>query len=325
MEREMEIRSVAIVGAGAMGAAYASLFAEASGFSTSFVADGKRYQKLRRQQLVVNGRSCTIPVQRPEEIEGGADLLIVALKHHHLRQALPLIEAAVGPHTIILSVMNGLESEEIIGEVCGIDKMVWAIAVGIDAVREGHRFSYARSGKIIFGIKDPAVDRGRVARLARTLESASISYEIPEDIERSLWWKFMVNVGINQASALLRAPYALFQCSAEARELMLQLMREVVALAKKSGVDLSEADLREWLAVLDSLSPEGKTSMLQDIEAQRKTEVEIFAGAVVNLAKKHALPAPANALVLNALRAMEEWYGKHRPVKEAGDMEKCLS
>lgn len=312
MERGAEIRSVAIVGAGAMGAAYASLFDQATGFSTYFVADGDRYQKLSRQQLVVNGRTCTIPIKRPEEITEGADLIIVALKHHHLRQALPLIKAAAGAQTVILSVMNGLESEDIIGGVCGMDKMVWAIAVGIDAVREGQRFSYARPGKIIFGVKGKEADRGRTALLAGALERTSIAYEIADDIERSLWWKFMVNVGINQASALLRAPYALFQRSAEARELMLLLMQEVIALAEKSGVDLSEADLRQWLAVLDSLSPEGKTSMLQDIEAQRKTEVEIFAGKVVALAKKHAVPVPANALVLKALRAMEEWYGKPR-------------
>ena len=310
MARDIQISSVAIIGAGAMGAAYASIFDEASGFLTSFVASGDRYHRLNRQRLVVNGRPLEIPIHRPEEMEEGADLIIVALKHHHLRRALPLIEAAAGVQTIILSVTNGLVSEEIIGEVCGMDKMVWAMAVGIDAVREGQRFSYARSGKIVFGVKDPAADRDRIERLAGALERAGICYEIPEDIERSLWWKFMVNVGINQASALLRAPYELFQCSAEARALMLLLMREVIVVAKKRGVDLSEADLQQWLDLLDSLSPEGKTSMLQDMEARRKTEVEIFAGEVVAMAEKYGVPAPANTVVLHTLKAMEEWYGK---------------
>ena len=79
------------------------------------------------------------------------------------------------------------------------------------------------------------------------------------------------------------------------------LMREALALAEAEGVDLSERDLAEWYVVLHALSPAGKTSMLQDIEAGRKTEVEMFGGKVVELGKAHGIPTPVNDVLLHAI------------------------
>jgi 2-dehydropantoate 2-reductase len=300
------IKTVAIVGAGAMGAAYGSMFSEARGFSPFFVADGERYQRLKGQPLTVNGKAYAIPVVLPEEVREPADLVLVALKHHHLPEALPAITALVGPETTILSVMNGLESEQIIGAVCGMEKMVFAIAVGIDAVREGDRFVYARPGKIIFGEGPETGDGSRVVRLREGLTRAAIPYETPADMMRILWWKFMINVGINQASAVLRAPYGVFHSSADARALMLLLMREVVALAGKVAINLTDKDLEDWFSVLSTLAPGGKTSMLQDIEAGRKTEVEIFAGKVVALGAETGVATPVNQAILHIIKAMED-------------------
>jgi 2-dehydropantoate 2-reductase len=123
---------------------------------------------------------------------------------------------------------------------------------------------------------------------------------------RTLWWKFMINVGVNQASAVMRAPYGTFQSSPEAQALMETLMRESIVLAKAEGVNLGEQNLVDWYAFLRTLSPEGKTSMLQDIEAGRKTEVEIFAGKVVALGERHRIPTPVNRTVLNIIHVLEQ-------------------
>ncbi|TKB25224.1 ketopantoate reductase family protein [Desulfopila sp. IMCC35006] len=301
-----KIKTIAIVGAGAMGAAYASMFADAGNFSLFFLASGDRYQRLLKKPLQVNGKAYAIAVVQPQDIKEPVDLVLVALKHHHLLEALPTLQAAVGPKTTILSVMNGLESEQIIGAACGMDKMVYAIAVGIDAVREGDHFSYARPGKIIFGAGPQATDASRVSRLQDALRRAAIPHEVPADMMRVMWWKFMINVGINQASAVLRAPYGFFHGSEDARALMLLLMQEVIVLAGKVSVNLAEKDLDEWSLVLATLAPEGKTSMLQDIEAGRKTEVEIFAGKVVSMGNEHGVPTPVNQTILHIIRAMEE-------------------
>ncbi len=301
-----KIKTIAIVGAGAMGAAYATMFADSGSFSPFFLADGERYLKLKREPLAVNGKSYTIPVLQPTEVKEPVDLVLVALKHNHLPAALDLIKGVVGAETTILSVMNGLESEQIIGSVCGMDKMVYAIAVGIDAVREDRHFSYARPGKIIFGEGQPPGDGGRVVRLQEALTRAAIPHEVSADMMFVMWWKFMINVGVNQASAVLRAPYGVFQASSEARALMQMLMQEVVTLASKVAVNLTQKDLDEWASVLSTLAPEGKTSMLQDIEAGRKTEVEVFAGKVVAMGLEYGVATPVNQTILHIIKVMED-------------------
>ncbi|MCA1960773.1 MAG: hypothetical protein LDL33_08250 [Desulfomonile sp.] len=85
------------------------------------------------------------------------------------------------------------------------------------------------------------------------------------------------------------------------------LMREVVVPAQQIGVNLAEEDLDGWYAVLKTLSPEGKTSMLQDIEAGRKTEVEVFAGKVVELGERHGIATPVNRTVLNIIQVLEQY------------------
>ncbi len=298
------IRKVAILGAGAMSAAYAAMFSEAGNFDVAFIAGGERRARLAAHGVTVNGRRHAVAVVGPDEADTPADLILVALKHHHLAEALPQIEKFVGRRTTILSVMNGLSSEEIIGTRYGLDKLVYAIAVGIDAVRDGARFIYSKPGKIFFG---PTAQSGedRLALLGEALTRAGIANEVPPDIRRTLWWKFMINVGINQASAVLRAPYGVFQSSADARALMEMLMGEVIALAPKAGVDLGSADLKAWSDVLAGLAPQGKTSMLQDIEAGRKTEVEIFAGKMVELGQRYQVPTPVNDAVLRIIRVLE--------------------
>ena len=299
------IRNISIVGAGAMGAAYAAMFTDAAGFAVSFVARGKRYERLKNKTLTVNDRLYNVPVVHPDKVAEPADLVLVALKHHHLEGAVDDIAALVGRDTAILSVMNGLESEATIGAACGMDKLVYAIAVGIDAVRENDRFTFANPGKIVFG---PIGDGGRGPKLDRiqeALDRAGIANEVPVDIVRAMWWKFMINVGINQASAVLRATYGVFQSSPDARTLIRSLMEEVVSLAKKAGIGLSEADIDEWDIIMNNLSATGKTSMLQDVEAGRKTEVEIFAGKVVALGNQYLVPTPVNVTLQRIIKVIE--------------------
>jgi 2-dehydropantoate 2-reductase len=299
------IQNVAILGAGAMGAYFAACFAANKSFTTRLIAKGERRHRLEAEGLVVNETSVFVPVASPEGGPAPADLIIVALKHHHLAAAAADLKAFVGPNTVILSVMNGLESEAIIGGAIGREKVLYAISVGIDAVREGNRLTYSNPGRHIFGEADNAVVSDRVRRVQEAFSRAGIAWETPPDMIRMLWWKFMINVGMNQASAAMRAPYGAFQNRAEARDLMEALMREVIALAGPAGVNLGEPDIADWRRVLQTLSPGGKTSMLQDVEAGRKTEVEIFGGTVVALGERYGVPTPVNRTLFQIIRVLE--------------------
>ena len=300
---------IAVLGAGAMGSAFAARFAEAPGCTTVLVARGERHDRLAREGLVVNGKPYLLPVVHPEEATAPADLILVALKHHHLPGAVHDLRNLVGARTTILSVMNGLDSEATLGAVYGMDKVLYAVSVGIDAVRHGNRVTYTKPGKLYFGEATNVPPGERVRRVGALLDRAGIAHETPPDMIRTLWWKFMINVGVNQASAAMRAPYGTFQSSGEAQALMEALMKEVIVLAEAEGVDLSEGDIVAWYGFMNGLSPDGKTSMLQDVEAGRKTEVEMFAGKAVELGTKHGIPTPVNETLLRIIHVLEEQAG----------------
>jgi 2-dehydropantoate 2-reductase len=301
------IETVSVVGAGAMGAVYASLFFEMDRKCISLVAKGKRYERLKKTGLIVNNVHYSVPLRNPDDKGSPSDLIIVAVKHHHLPQAIHDIRGIVGANSIILSVMNGIDSEEQIGAVYGMDRVLYTVAIGIDAVREENRITYTTKGRLLVGEARNPVITGRVKRVQSLLDRAGIVWETPKDMIRTLWWKFMINVGINQASAVLRAPYSVFQTSQEARGLMESAMREVMILAKVAGVHLAEGDLEDWYSVLYGLGPEGKTSMLQDMEAGRKTEVEMFAGRVTDLGKRYGIPTPVNETLFRIIKVMEQY------------------
>jgi 2-dehydropantoate 2-reductase len=114
----------------------------------------------------------------------------------------------------------------------------------------------------------------------------------------------MMNVGINQVSAVLRAPYGLFTAAGDARDLMSAASREVIAISRKLGINLSEEDIEKYVKVLETISPLGKTSMLQDVEAGRKTEVESFAGTVIKLGRQYGVETPVNGVLFKMIKAI---------------------
>jgi 2-dehydropantoate 2-reductase len=301
------IDTVSILGAGAMGSFYASKFYDMDRDSVSLVAKGDRRERLQKEGLVVNGTHYALPVLTPEDTSPPSDLILVAVKHHQLPEGIQDIRNRVGDHTVILSVMNGIDSEEQLGRAYGMDKLLYGVAVGIDAVREGNRTNYTTQGRLFFGEAENHTITPRVREIQALFDRAGIVYETPADMIRTLWWKFMINVGINQSSAVLRAPYGVFQRSPEAREIMESAMGEVMALAHAAGVDLTEKDIQEWITVLSNLGFAGKTSMLQDVEAGRKTEVEMLGGRVTELGKTYGIPTPVNQVLLRAIQVIEKY------------------
>lgn len=299
------IRSIAMLGAGAMGAAFGSALYDTPDLAVSFIARGERYNRLKEQGLTINGRHYNFEVFSPDEVTSPADLILVALKDHHLAEALPDIKPCVGPDSSIISVMNGLDSEVAIGEVYGPERVLYAISIGIDAQRSGNIVNFSKLGTLIFGEATNEQISPQVARVQAMLDHAGISYQSPPDMIRMMWWKFMINVGVNQASSLLRAPYGVFQSNPDAQAIMEAAMREVIACAQAAGVDLVENDIANWYTFLNTLHPQGKTSMLQDVDAGRKTEVGMFAGKVISLGEQYGIPTPVNTLLLHAIRVIE--------------------
>lgn len=301
-----KIEKVSIIGLGAIGAAYASKIYESDSKSLQIIADSERIERYKAEGFNVNGNHYEFNYITPEENTEPADLILVAVKYSGLQQAIKDMKKHVGPQTIILSLMNGIASEEMIAATYGDENLLYGMCVAIDALREGNSIQFSSIGKICFGEEMNTTYSPNVQLVKEFFGQVKIPYEIPENMLRTMWWKFMINVGVNQTSAVLRGNYQVFQEVPKARQLMIDAMQEVVTLSEKVGINLTSKDIDEFLVILDTLSPQGKTSMLQDIEAGRKTEVEYLAGKVSELGQYYLIPTPINDMLLNLINIIEQ-------------------
>lgn len=293
---------VHLVGLGAVGAGYGSKIL-AAGHDLRVIATADRAERYRRSVTTVNGVDYRFGVLEPAQA-GPADVVIVAVKSPALTEAIALIGSSVGPGTVILSLLNGVDSERILADAFPQSQVLLSVTVGIDAVRLDREVRYTSLGRIVFGEVPPAEPGPAVARLSELLASSDIAYDVSDDMVHQLWWKFLINVGVNQVSAVLKAPYRLFQITdSPARAAMIASQREVIAVARAEGVNLGEADIEAWLAVLAELGPDNYTSMAQDALAGRETEVGIFAGRVCELGRRHGIATPVNELLALLLAA----------------------
>jgi 2-dehydropantoate 2-reductase len=308
-----DTKNVVIIGAGAIGGCLAAQLVTCGQNNVCFAAGGDRLKRLREAPIVVNGQTLNLDVLSFERPPVEIDLLVLAVKAPQLSQVLKEIDALVGENTTILSLLNGIDSENEIAAVYGWERTLYGYVVQIDAIRDGNSVRSLSDGRFVFGKEKNTTVSKRVDLTRSIFERAGVNCDVPEDMTRQLWWKFMVNVGMNPPSAILRASYGVFQECAEARALMTGAMQEVISLASAEGIALDSEDVAAWDSVLETLDPEGKTSMLQDIEAGRVTEVDIFCGAVSRLGQKHAIPTPLNDLMYKVIRAMEYVAGRPDP------------
>lgn len=298
-----QIKTIHLIGLGAVGATYASIIYNYNKSSIKVILDEERLARYQNGTLI-NGVNYNFDLVVPKVGDEKAELILVVVKGHQLEKAIETISPLVGENTIILSILNGITSEEELSLAFGKDRILHGFCVATDAVRENNEIIYTKTGRIVFGehYKDAT---GKAALVSEFFSSADVPHTLSEDILKEMWWKFMMNVGVNQTSAILGATYGVYNDVPEARELMTSACREVLELSVKEGIPLSEDDITEYFKIMSTLSPKSKTSMLQDIEANRKTEVESFALTVINLGKKHGIPTPVNEILYQMIRVLE--------------------
>ena len=301
------IENIAIVGMGALGLLFGDLLERTPGLSVGFVADAARMERYRRERVCVNGRERRFRFLPAGAAAAPADLVIFAVKATALERAMADAAGYVGGDTVVLSLLNGITSEALLEARFGRDRVVYCTAQGMDATREGRTLRYTKPGQLCVGLPDDRPRQGLDA-LTALLARAGVPHTVEADIRHRLWSKFMLNVGVNQVVMVRRGNYGTVQAPGEAREQMIAAMREVIALSALEGVPVTEGDLNEYVALIDTLSPEGMPSMRQDGLARRGSEVELFSGTVCRLAEKHGLDVPVNRALYDAIRRMEAEY-----------------
>lgn len=308
MEKQMrKVKTVALIGLGAIGSYIASNLSKVMGDDLRIIAGGSRKERLERDGIVINGEPYHFHVVSPEEETGFADLAVIITKFTGIKEALKDIKNQIGPDTIIMAPLNGVESEEAVAEEYGWDRVIYSLA-RVSVVMKGNQVSYnPKVAHLEFGEKTNETISERVQAVKDLFESAGIESWIPEDMERAIWIKYMCNVSENQTAAVLGIPFGAWSgVSEHATEIREMVMREVVAVAQKKGIDLSEKDIQNQREVIKRLPYQNKPSTLQDIESGRKTEVDMFAGTMVRLGRETGVPTPLNEFLYHAIHVLEE-------------------
>ena len=293
----MNKKRVIIYGLGALGLTYAHLLKDKC--DLKILADENRIEKYKNSRLLLNNEEIFLEYITPKE-NFEADFIIITTKFSGLDSAIANIKNFVAEKTKIISLMNGVSSENIISQVYGKTKVVKSYFIGGSAIREGFSVTKLEGGKIVI----PKNQK----ELKDFFNKTGIDYSEAEDIDYSLWVKLGVNIVLNQLSAIYQKTVADLKSMDEYSVLATNLIDEVIIVAEKVGIKNLQNYKRDVFAGIDLVADDGKTSMLQDVLNKRKTEVEIFSGEIIRLAKNFNISTPYNEKVYNKIKLIEESY-----------------
>jgi len=304
---EKEIKTVSLIGLGAIGAYFASHLSKFLGNNFRIIADGNRAEELKKNGLEINGEHYDLNIVSPSDVSTGpADLVIIITKMTGLEQACKDIKNQVGPDTVILTPLNGVESEDVAIKYFGEEKVLYSL-MRISAVKQDNKVSFNDSiGYIEFGEKINEVISPRVQAIQKMFEEAGVKTLIQKDMIEAIWRKFVCNVSENQVSALLGLSFGAWAGSENANYLRCATAAEVIKIAQKKGINIEDDYAINHISFLSKIPPENKASTVQDILNKRKTEVEMFAGTIIQLGKETGVPTPINEFLYHGIKVLEE-------------------
>ncbi len=302
-----KIQTVALTGLGAIGAYFADSILPVLGDDLRIIAGGERKKRLEAEGLIVNGKTEFFNVVAPDEDTGAADLVIITTKITGLRQALEDTARQIGPDTVIMAPLNGVESEDIAASVYGWDRVLYSL-MRVSSVKDGNRVTFdPTTSHVEFGEKRNDLNdlSERVMCVRDFFDSVGISNTIRPDMELAIWEKYVCNVSENQVAALMKIPFGAWGAYEDANAMRLMVADEVISIARKKGIMIEPDYAARHLEFLKKLPPDNMASTLQDILAGRKTEVDMFAGTVMRLGRETGVPTPHNEFLYHAIKLME--------------------
>ena len=300
----MDIKKVAVLGAGAVGSYVIWGLSARRDIELGVVADGPRGERLKKDGCAINGKIYRPAVWTPQEAHD-ADLLIVCLKYGALPGALDSIKAVTGPHTTIMSLMNGVDSEEIIAEKAGAEHLLHAvIKVASHKENDGYVFNPEATLGIIFGEVSAPYDSERVQAVLDLFSGTGLHYRATDCILEEIWSKFRLNVCNNLPQAILGAGVGCYRDSVHMKAISDGLRAELMAIAEAKGIDINKADVSSGRG--SAVPPTARYSTLQDLDAGRHTEIDMFSGALIRMGKELGIPTPYNEFTYHMIKALEE-------------------
>ena len=297
----MKIETVAILGAGAIGSYFIYGFSAAPDIDFCLIAKGERKERLEKEGLCINDKIYKPKVKTPEEAKG-VDLLLVSTKYNGLRDALEDIRTVVAPHTTVLSLLNGIDSEEIIGTVIDPARIAYSL-MRINSERKGNSvtFNAEKTPGLFVGEKDSREESERLLAIRELLAKTPLRYHFCADIISEQWLKFTLNIAYNLPQAVLGTGYASYFDSEHVGFIRDRLEAEARKVAAACGISYGplENTRPRWLE-------RARFSTLQDLEAKRHTEIDMFCKVLMEKAAAKGLEVPFAEYTYHAIKALEE-------------------
>lgn len=301
---------VLVAGAGAIGQ-WLGLRLLQTGQNVLLLARPRHVTAIRSHGLKVTGlteaHAMVAVVADLDDVKGDFDLIVLTCKAHQTAALGGAVARRLSPTGIVLSLQNGLGNAEKLRRSIPVERLAIGLTShGVTVERPG-LLHHAGEGPTLVGPLDgqpPAA-----AQVAyRILEQARLRPEWQDRIRGFVWRKAVVNSGINPVGALNGLANGQILASPRLREQCLGLVREAEAVARAAKVALPPGDLAQVTAATLGRTAANRCSMLQDVEAQRPTEVEQITGRIVRLGARLGVPTPLGSAVYERVKALEASY-----------------
>lgn len=295
---------VLVVGSGAIGGYFGSILARAGHDVTMLVRPKHRDQIRRGGFRIIGGPDAgTAKVETVSYLAaaGTPDLVLFAVKSYDTEEVARPLRTVLGKSSVVLELQNGVDRAEAIEAIVGKGHVL-AGTVYLESVLDGPGAVRYLSGarRIVFG-EIGAGRSERVDALRETLVQAGINAETPDEIRPALWHKYILVCAANGLTALTKAPFGDIVAFPPGRDLVADVLREAVAVGRALGIELGHDYVEKSLAFLEDMGPKLRSSMLRDIELDRRTEVEAIHGYLVRQSIGLGVPVPLTRLIWLAL------------------------
>lgn len=292
---------IAITGIGGVGGYIggwlADYYAGSREVEIFFVARGENERVIRESGLRVESTKRNF-VAKPAKVTsdarelGEVDYLLVCTKGYHLDAAIEGMKPCIGAHTVIIPFLNGVDAAERIRALCpGTEVWDGCIYIVSQLGAPGVVKETGGVAQVLFGSESGSPER--LKRFEKILRDASLDASLSPDIRRAMWEKFLFISTVATATTALNSPTGEILGEPSKRELLDQLLGELLALARKKGIPLAPESAEKVIRRLEGL-PHGTTSSMQrDQVAGRPTEAGSLTGYVVEESGKLGVEVPA--------------------------------
>ena len=297
---------IAVMGTGGTGGYFGGLLARA-GEEVTFIARGAHLESIRKNGLAVKSvlagdfTVSATATDNPGDI-GPVDFVLFCVKAYDNAVVAERIRPLIGPATVVLSVQNGIDNEQQIGEVIGPEHILGCVSYVSSTIESpGVIAQTGGPGTLVFGEMQGGTS-ARTEALQSTLQNSRITAELHTDIQSALWQKFLGICGVNGVTALTRLPMGEIVACKETHNLMRGAMQEVETVARASGANLPEGCVDQSMDFFSSVEPAVRGSMYYDLAAGRRLELDVINGTIVRLGGEQGIPTPINSAIYAALK-----------------------